>query len=151
VPGLRSACHDDPALEGACDSIAAELLMPSAGATTFIRSLGQPSPEKLKAIASKYSVSLRMAAIRVHADLRLWKCFVGLWDRYPEVKVAWFVGRRFWDRVEPDAYSLDLALSSATSVQSREWWQRGSRRDSVWLNMLRISNGRVLGLIDFVN
>lgn len=150
-PGLRSSCGDDPDLERACDSIAAELLMPTEDATAFIQSLGQPSPEKLKIIASKYAVSVHAAAVRVHAGLGLWKCFIGLWERHPQIKTVWFVGRRRWDRTEPDSYSLDLALSSDTPVQSKELWQRGSFSDPVWLNLLRTGGGRVLGLVAFVN
>jgi hypothetical protein len=150
-PGLRSSCGDDPDLERACDSIAAELLMPTEDATAFIQSLGQPSPEKLKIIASKYAVSVHATAVRVHAGLGLWKCFIGLWERHPQIKTVWFVGRRRWDRTEPDSYSLDLALSSDTSVQSKELWQKGPSADPVWLNLLRTEAGRVLGLVAFVN
>lgn len=151
VPAFRSASSDDTALERTCDMIAAELLMPSEDAVAFVRSLGQPSPDKLKLIASKYVVSLRSAAIRLHSDLRLWKCFIGLWERHPQVKTAWFVGRRLWDRTEPDSYSLDLALSSPGPVQSKELWQRGANSQPVWLNLLNNGDGRVVGLIGFVN
>jgi len=132
--------------------IAAELLIPSEDATEFVQSLGPPSPEKLRVIAEKYTVSLQSAAIRVHSDLSLWKCFIGMWERHPRIRTAWFVGHRRWEKVEPDSYSLDLALSSAVPVQSKELWQRGPLTDPVWLNLLRIGdNGRVLGLIGFVN
>lgn len=131
--------------------IAAELLMPSDDAIAFISGLGKPSPEKLKAIASRYSVSLQAAARRVHSDFGLWRCSVGCWDRYPEIKTRWFVGRRLWDRTAPDSCSLDLALSSAAPVQSKEWWQRGPNAEPVWLNLLRLDDGRVLGLVGFVN
>lgn len=151
VPGMRSKCGGEPELERACDKIAAELLMPSGDAIAFIRGLGPPSPEKLKTIATKYTVSLQTAAIRVHADFRLWKCFIGYWERHPQIKTLWFVGQRRWDRVEPDSYSLDLALSSETPVQSQELWQRGPSADPVWLKLLRHDDNRVLGLIGFLN
>lgn len=151
VPAQRSGYHDDPELERACDTIAAELLMPSEDAIAFIRGLGPPSPDKLKTIATRYAVSLQTAAIRVHADFRLWKCFIGYWERRPQIKTLWFVGRRRWDRVEPDSYSLDLALSSETPVQSEELWQRGPSADPVWLRLLRHDDNRVLGLIGFLN
>lgn len=150
-PGLRSSCGNDRDLERACDCIASELLMPSEDTTAFVQSLGQPSPDKLKMVAAKYTVSVHAAAIRVHTDLRLWKCFIGLWERHPQIKTAWFVGRRRWDRTEPDSYSLDLALSSDTPVQSKELWQRGPSADPVWLKLLRTEAGRVLGLVGFVN
>lgn len=146
VPGLRSTCREDPVLERACDCIAAELLMPSELAPAFIRTLGPPSPEKLSIIAKRYGVSLHAAAIRVRDDFHLWACDIGLWERHPEIRKIWFVGRRRWDSVEPDSDSLDLALSSDTPVRSRELW----RLTDVWLNLLRIGSKRVLGLLDFV-
>lgn len=152
-PGLRSPCGHDRALETKCDAIASELLMPMDEAVPFIRGLGKPSPESLRAIASRFDVSLQAAAFRVHRDLGLWKCFIGCWQRHPKVKTDWFVGyRRRWDRVEPDEHSLDLALASETSVQSKEFWQHGPQAEPVWLNLLRLGNsGRVLGLVGFVN
>jgi IrrE N-terminal-like domain len=151
-PGLRSSCSSDHALERKCDAIAAELLMPTDEAVPFIKSLGKPSPEKLRTMASRFEVSLQAAAFRVHRDFGLWKCFIACWERHPKIKTAWFVGRRRWDRTEPDSHSLDLALASDTEVQSKELWQRGLSADPVWLNLLRIGDrGRVLGLIGFVN
>ena len=66
-PGLRSSCGGDRDLERTCDAIAGELLMPAEDATMFVQSLGQPSPEKLKIIASKYGVSVHAAAVRVQS------------------------------------------------------------------------------------
>jgi IrrE N-terminal-like domain len=152
-PGLRSSCGGDPALERKCDVIASELLMPSDEAIPFIGSLGRPSPEKLRIIASRFDVSLQAAAFRVHRDLGLWRCFIGCWQRYPKIKTEWFVGySRRWDRAQPDEHSLDLALSSEGPVQSKELWQRGPQAEPIWLNLLRLgTGGRVLGLIGFVN
>lgn len=150
-PGLRSSCGEDPDLEKACDSIAAELLMPFEDIKAFARSLGAPSPEKLKIVASRYAVSLHAAAVRLHIGLQLWKCFIACWARYPHVKTEWFVGRRVWDRTDPELSSLDLALSSTTPVESKEYWYRCSSAQPVWLKLLRISNDRVLGLIGFVS
>lgn len=150
-PGLRSSCGVDRDLEKACDSIAAELLMPAEDATEFVRNLGQPSPEKLRIIASNYSVSVQAAAVRVQSGLKLWKCFIGLWSRYPRVKTEWFVGRRLWDRTEPESSSLDLALSSTNPVESKEYWYKGSSAQPVWLKLLRTNNDQVLGLIGFVD
>lgn len=126
--------------------------MPRDEAIPFIQSLGNPSPEKLRAIASRFDVSLQAAAFRVHRDLGLWKCFIGCWQRHPRVKTDWFVGYRRWERIEPNEGSLDRALASETSVQSREYWERGPQAETVWLNLLRLGkSGRVLGLIGFVN
>jgi hypothetical protein len=103
----------------------------------------------LQAIASKYCVSLQAAAIRVHRDFHLWKCCVGLWERVPDIKTRGFVGRRRWDRVEIDAYSFELALSMNKAVRSTELWQAGQYSDPVSLNLLRVGNGCVLGLVGF--
>lgn len=149
--GLRSSCGRDEELERKCDTIASELLMPTYEAVPYIKSLGKPSPEKLKLIAKKYAVSLQTAAIRLHWDFRLWKCCVGSWERSPEIKTVWFVGRRRWDRTQPDSYSLDLALRSESPVQSEEFWYRGQFRDPVWLSLQRINQTRVLGLVGFLN
>ncbi len=151
IPGHRGSCRRDLALERACDSIAAELLMPAGEAVAFVRSLGSPSPAKLREIASKYSVSLQTAAIRVHDVFQLWKCCVGMWERLPKVKTIWFVGGRRWDATEPDSYSLELALASDSSVRTNELWPRGVFTDPVWLNLLKTGDGRVFGLVDFVN
>lgn len=150
-PGLRSSCGRNQELERKCDAIASELLMPTDEAVEYVKGLGKPSPNKLKAIASRYAVSLQAAAIRVHSDLQLWNCCIGFWERHPEVKTLWFVGRRRWDRPQPDSYSLDLALSSEAPVQSEELWQRGPFSDPVWLNLQRDGKGRVLGLVGFLN
>jgi hypothetical protein len=152
-PGLRSSCGRDQVLERKCDAIASELLMPADEALMFIGSLGKPSPEKLRAIASRFDVSLQAAAFRVHRDLGLWKCFIGCWQRYPKIKTEWFVGySRRWDRAEPAEHSLELALSSEGPIQSKELWQRGLQAEPVWLNLLRLgSRGRVLGLVGFVS
>jgi hypothetical protein len=152
-PGLRSSCGGDRDLERACDTIASELLMPTDEAVPFVKELGTPSPEKLTAVASRFQVSLQAAAFRVHRDLRLWKCFIGCWQRHPQIKTDWFVGyERRWDQAEPDEHSLDLALLSEGPVQSRELWQRGLQAEPVWLNLLRLgTGGRVLGLVEFVN
>jgi hypothetical protein len=152
-PGLRSSCGHNDMLERKCDAIASELLMPTDEAVPFIKNLGEPSPEKLRAIASHFDVSLQAAAFRVHRDLGLWKCFIGCWQRHPQIKSDWFVGyRRRWDRAEPDESSLDRALASEGPVQSKEFWYRGGQPEPVWLNLLRLGHsGRVLGLVGFVN
>lgn len=152
-PGLRSPCGHDQALETTCNQIASELLMPREEAVPFVKSLGKPSPEKLRAIASRFEVSLEAAARRVHGDLGLWRCFIGCWQRHPKIRRDWFVGNsRRWDRAQPDECSLDLALSSVGPVQSRELWQRGPQAEPVWLNLLRLGNSdRVLGLVGFVS
>jgi hypothetical protein len=149
VPGLRSTCREDPALERACDCIAAELLMPSDSATNFIRDLGGAAPEKLSIIAKRFGVSLHVAAIRVRHDLRLWTCCIGSWERYPEVRKLWFVGPRRWDAIEPDSDSFDRALYTDKPVRSRQLWAMGPLTE-VWFNLLRSGRTRVLGLMDFL-
>ena len=151
VPAQRSGYHSDPQLERACDAIAAELLMPTEETKAFVKRLGQPSPEKLRSVAQQYSVSLYAAAIRVHSDFQLWNCCIGCWQRRPQVKTAWFVGKRRWSSVEPDTYAMDLALSSDGPVEVEEWWQRGPSPQPVSLKLQRLDSNRVLGLVGFVN
>jgi hypothetical protein len=151
VPAFRATQRADQALERTCDLIAAELLMPTVEAADFVRSLGAPSPESLKAVASRYTASLRMAAIRVHDDLKLWRTAIGFWEMHPQLKTRWFVGPRRWDATIPDSYSLELAMSADRAVQTNELWRRGAFSDPVSLNLLRIGHGHVLGLVGFVN
>jgi hypothetical protein len=152
-PGFRSSDSTDHALERSCDAIAAELLMPTDETVPFVKSLGNPSPEKLRTIASRFDVSLQAAAFRVHRDLVLWKCFIGCWQRHPHVETKWFVGySQRWDRAQPDEHSLDLALSSEGPVESKELWQRGLQAEPIWLKLLRLGKGgQVLGLVGFVD
>src|SRR5713101_499334 len=151
VPALRSTRRTDQALERTCDLVAAELLMPTAEAVDFVRGLGPPAPETLRVIASKYEVSLRTAAIRVHEDFKLWKTSIGFWELRPRTRTVWFVGPRRWDMTEPDSYSLELALSASKTVRTSELWRRGVFTDPVWLDLLHIGSSRVLGLVAFVN
>jgi hypothetical protein len=151
VPALRCRRRSDAALERTCDMIAAELLMPTAEATDFVCGLGSPAPEKLRAIASRYGVSMQSAALRVHDDFKLWKCSIGMWQRLRETKMVWFVSRRRWEAPKPDCSSLELALASNRCVLTNDLWRRGAFTDPVWLKLLGIGNGRVLGLVDFVS
>lgn len=156
MSGRRMACQSDPALERACDSIAAELLMPAEEAVPFIKGLGSPCPQKLGLIASRFRVSRHVAAIRVSDDFRLWKCCIGLWEWQGAVQTMWFVGERRWDVAEPDSYSLQLAVDSTEPVRTTAQWQRGGFTEQVWLNLLNIGSNRgtganrVLGLVAFV-
>jgi len=151
VPAHRSTNRTDKALERACDTVAAELLMPSKEATDFICGLGLPSPEKLQAIASRYNVSLQTAALRVHYDLKLWKCCMGTWSITPKPRTLWFVGLRRWDDVQPDPSLLARAATSDASIKIKDLWRRGEFTEQVWLNLLGIGSGRVFGLVDFVS
>jgi hypothetical protein len=151
VPAFRSTERKDAALERTCDLIAAELLMPTDEACDYIRSLGPPSPEKLKEIASKFVVSLQTAALRVLCDFNLWRCCAGMWESTPNVKTLWFVGARRWDAVEPASNCLEFALASNTSVRTTDLWSRGNSTELVWLKLLGTGFGRVLGLVHFVN
>jgi IrrE N-terminal-like domain len=150
VPGFRNNSCSDAALERACDSIAAELLMPTQEIANFVGGLGSPSPEQVKMIASRFAVSLWSASIRIH-DLALWNCCIGFWERHPKIRTVWFVGRRQWDTVEPQSDSLDLALSSKVSVRTTEFWPQGPGTGKVALNLIRIGVDRVFGLVEFID
>lgn len=151
VPAFRSTRRTDAALERTCDLIAAELLMPAAEASDFIRGLGSPSPEKLREIASKFTVSLQTAAIRVRDGLRIWKCAIGMWQVSPRVQTLWFATPRYWQSAQPSQNCFELALASKSAVQTNDLWQRGEFTERVWLNLLGIGSSRVLGLVDYAN
>ena len=150
-PAFRGNRKSDVYLERACDVIAAELLMPSAEAADFVRDLGSPSPEKLSTIASRYSVSMQTAAIRVHNDFKLWKCCIGMWSVAPKIKTLWFVGPKRWDNVQPDASLVERATSSNASFQTKDLWRRGEVTEPVWLNLLGVGSTSAIGLVHFVN
>ena len=151
VPAHRTANQADRDLERTCDLIAAELLIPTEEATGFIRGLGTPSPESLKAIASRYTVSLQTAAIRVHDGLKLWKCGIGMWSISPKMKTLWFVGPKRWDNAQPDISLLEQAASSDTSFRTKDLWRRGETTEPVWLNLLGVGSSNAIGLVHFVN
>jgi len=148
VPALRSTRRLDAALERTCDLIAAELLMPTAAASDFVRGLGPPSPEKLREIASKYRVSLQTAAIRVRDGLKIWKCSMGMWAASPKSKTLWFTGLRRWQYAQPSLECVELALNSNASVCTVDRWERADFTERVWLNLLRVGSSCVLGLVD---
>jgi len=151
VPAHRSGNRTDEDLERTCDSIAAELLMPTEEATNYIRGLGSPSPENLKAIASMFTVSLQTAAIKVHNGLKLWKCGIGMWSLSPRMKTLWFVGPKRWDSVQPDVSLLERAASSNTSFHTKDLWRRGEVTEPVWLNLLGVGSTSAIGLVHFLN
>lgn len=151
VPAFRSNRRTDAALERTCDMIAAELLMPTAEAIDFVCGLGSPSPEKLRDIASKYAVSIQVAARRVHDDFKLWKSSIGMWERSRGTRTVWFVGNCRGNPPEPDSCSIELALASKSSVRTKDLWRRGAFTDPVWFKLLGLGNGRVLGLVDSVS
>jgi len=125
--------------------------MPGKDTTEFVRELGSPSPENLKTIASRYSVSLQTAAIRACYGLRLWKCCAGMWSLSPKSKTLWFVGPKRWDSAQPDVSLLERAVSSNTSFQTRDLWRRGEVTEPVWLNLLGVGATNAIGLVHFVN
>lgn len=151
VPAFRSTRRTDAALERTCDLIAAELLMPTAESSEFVRGLGPPSPEKLREIASRFTVSLQTAAIRVRDGLKIWKCSIGMWQVSPRVQTLWFAAPRSWHFAQPSRSCFEIALASNSAVRTNDLWQRGAFTERVWLNLLGIGSSRVLGLVDFAN
>lgn len=151
VPAHRSANRADVHLERSCDLIAAELLMPTQETSDFIYGLGAPSPENLKAIASRYTVSLQTAAIRVYSGLKLWKCGIGMWSISSKMKTLWFVGPKRWDNVLPAPSLLERAVSSNESFRATDLWRRREVSENVLLDLLGIGSTNAIGLVHFVN
>jgi hypothetical protein len=143
----RSNCSANPALEDACDSLAAELLMPLDEVVPFIQSLGFQSPEKLQLLARRYAVSLHSAARRVHEDLHLWKRPIGLWNYDSAADELWFVGRRPWNTKHPSFAAFDLAKASPGPVCTQELYSDGVLTRPVSLKMLHLGRNRVLGMV----
>jgi IrrE N-terminal-like domain len=143
----RMCCRRSPALESACDSIAAELLMPFEEAALLVRRLGTSSPENLRTIAREFDVSWQAAAVRVHYDLRLWKCSVGMWDCSSSPTEVWFVGRRLWGTRRPDFAAFEEAQHSSACVRVVESVRRAGWTELVSLQLLSVGGDQVLGLV----
>jgi len=150
-PAFRGNRKGDVHLERACDLIAAELLIPTEEATDFVHGLGSPSPENLKAISSRYVVSLQTAAIRVYSGLKLWKCGVGMWTVSPRMKTLWFVGPKRWDNVLPASSLLERAVLSDESFKTTDLWRRREVSETVLLDLLGVGSTNAIGLVHFVN
>jgi len=149
VPAFRGSRGADAALERTCDMIAAELLMPATETSSFVHGLGTPSPEKLRAVASRFGVSVQAAAIRIRDSLKLWKFSIGMWTAGPNVRTLWFIAPRKWQYEKPSLGSVERALSSNSSTSTNEWWECAQYTERVWLNLLRVGTASVLGLVDF--
>jgi len=150
VPAFRGSHHGDENLERTCDSIAAELLMPSDEIADFVCRLGRPSSGNLKRIASEYAVSVHAAALRLHYDLRLWKCAIGMWSLVPSAKTLWFVGPRRWNIV-PDSGLLGRAAKAGGAVIATDLWRSGEDTERVLFDLLSIGYERIVGLVFFVS
>ena len=146
---LRGAasCQGDPELEGACDAIAAELLMPASELIPFVRELGSPSPEKLVTTADRFGVSLAAAARRVHDDLKLWHRSVGLWLASQSPGQLWLVGKRALARRIPTFSAFKRALDSPGVVRTRESYWEGQTVRTACIEVLHLGNGYLLGMV----
>src|SRR6266436_4607539 len=133
---MDAKCVEDPQLEGACDRLAVELLMPRYETAEYIERLGAPSPENLRVVARRFGVSLHVAARRLEY-LNLWRHSVGLWElsRYP--RQLWFVGKRLWRR-PPNFIGFDLAKASPISVSTIESVPSGDGEIPIRLQMLNL-------------
>jgi IrrE N-terminal-like domain len=156
-----TSCQRDPELEGACDSIAAELLMPASVINPYVLNLSDPSPSNLVQIANRFHVSLRAAAHRVHYDLRLWSQSIGLWQFEEEgsseqsdapsdcPRERWFVGKRLWKTERPPFKVFFAALSSDGPVRKSETYidyEENVARHPL-LEVLHLGGKRLLGVV----
>src|SRR2546423_2361838 len=140
------ACTSDHNLERVCDSIAAEILMPTGGVRSFANSLGKQSPEKLSIVASHFNVSLEAAARRL-VDLNLWKWGTGMWDCAHDAQQVWFAGKRPWKTNKPAFAGFELALQSNTPVCANERFSRGPYTEPVALKAHHIGKNFVVAIV----
>lgn len=142
---LAGDCTQDIQLEAACDRLAVELLMPRQEAADYVKGLRVPSPENLKAVANRFSVSLQVAARRLD-DLKLWKTSVGMWECSLWPRQLWFVGKRLWYQ-PPKFVAFDLARLSPISVSTIERLPSAEYEAGIALQMLSLGRNLFLGLI----
>ncbi len=153
--GVKPLCRRDEQLERACDAIAAELLMPMQDARAHVESLGSASPENLIQTASRFGVSLQVAARRIHYDLKLWPQSMGLWqfeDSGPGVptnapREVWFVGKRRWVTKRPPFRVFCDALASSGSVKARESYYESGEMKRIVLEVLQLHHRCLLGIV----
>jgi hypothetical protein len=142
---IKRECMEDPELESACDHLAVELLMPRVETIEFVSKLGAPTPEKLKAVARRFGVSLHVAARRLQ-DLNVWNRSVGLWEHSGKPQQLWFVGKKLWNR-PPNFTAFELAKASPVSVSTIESLPSGDYFGAIALQMLNLGRNFFLGLI----
>src|SRR5207249_5290404 len=104
-------------LESACDTVAAELLMP----LEEIRVLASEnaSIDTLMNLARRFQVSLHAMAVRIN-DLKLWKHSIGFWRWNEGATELWFVGRRLWQTPKPYFNAFELAMQSQGAIKMSE-------------------------------
>lgn len=141
-----SSCTDDNDLEQACNSVAAELLMPAEQTKKFAHELGRQSPEKLGPIARHFGVSLQTAAQRLY-HLELWKFGTGMWKCEPIARQKWFVGSRPWKTDTPALSAFDLALESSVPVHTTEYISKGTYTEPVALKAYHIGKQFVIAIV----
>jgi Zn-dependent peptidase ImmA (M78 family) len=148
----KKAVCSSPQLERACDLVAGEILMPAQQVAEVAQRIGAPSTIKLKAVAREFQASLHATARRLHEDLKLWPQSIGLWrfERVPRQK--WFVGKRPWKTLSPNFAAFRYALSSYSSIRTRESHTEEScpEGDSVTsfsLEVLNLGHNNLLGMV----
>jgi len=142
-------CTNDRNLEGACDAIAAELLMPAQETTFFVKQQREASPERLKAVADAFAVSLHSAALRVHRDLKLWRrvAGIGMWRLGRSAEEIWFVGKRPWTSRREHFSAFESALASRETIVTQEAYAEGYEKRAVMFRVLNLGNRHLLALV----
>ena len=144
-------CKESAGLERACDAIAAELLMPAGQVRMMVAELKFSSPQNLRILASRFGVSLLVAARRVHEDLHLWTRHIGMWKCHSLPQELWFVGKRPWGIRSPEFAAFEAAKNSSQVVRSFDVTRSGDRVEPISLELLNLGGDYILGLVGVVS
>ena len=140
------SCPADNDLEHACNSVAAELLMPAEQTKKLAADLGSQSPEKLGPIARHFGVSLQTAAQRLY-DLRLWDLGTGMWKCEATARQQWFVGDRPWKTETPALSAFGLALESSVPVHTIEHIPKGPYTEAIAVKAYHLGKQFVIAIV----
>jgi len=131
------ACTD---LERACDTVAAELLMPFDEFCHAAR--GDASTARLLALADEFEVSPHAAAVRLN-ELGVWTESMGLWSWDGDARELWFVGKRLWPEKTIYMSTFELAVRRGSYKGSEMITSLGRGAFPVFLDVRRLGTERV--------
>jgi hypothetical protein len=110
--------------------------MPFDDTVRFTKAQGRSSPDKLRLIAEAFNVSLYVAALRVHEDLKLWKRSIGLWRHKDFAEEVWFVGKRPWKERSLHWFAFESAVRTSGTIKTQERFFVGDEERTACLEIL---------------